>query len=174
MGLITPNAGLYNSSLDTPPVDTSGYSLGNKSTVIDGNKTAEIGSFNGWNVIYESYGLDLGSAQTVGSFKIYDNYGSGTVNNAQVIVLYGSDNSNWTNHETLEWPTNIQRTGANPGIWTMTLNVPVSARYWRIYIAGVFSVDSVSVGFTELEAYTPSITTGGIYALNYDRVGFNS
>ena len=178
MGQITSNAGLYNGTLDSPPPGLTGYVLGNAPSVINGDKTTAISSVNGYNVIYESYGLDLGSVQTVGSFKIYDNNGSGTAFNAQIIVLYGSDNNNWINHETLTYPTEIQRTGGNPGIWTVTLNVPISARYWRIYIGGVFSVDATSASFTELEAYTHTIGSGSInsnaYILAYSTADPNS
>jgi len=153
---ITPNAGLYSATLDPPPIALTGYSLGAKPSLIDGDKTTECGSWNGWNVYQESYGLDLGSAQTVGSFIIYDDNGtSDPLSSGQVVVLYGSDNDNWTQHEILDHLSGLSRSG-NATI--CTLSTPATGRYWRIYIASALSVAVTAIGIAEIEAYDLGIT----------------
>jgi len=159
MSKLTPVAGLYG-GIDSTPLNTI---MTINSAVIDGDlMTAAVGFWH----LYESFGVDLGSAYNPAFIKFYDNYAAGTDYTVTLNVYYSSDNSTWTllgNYS--KEAGNILRTGGSPGIWTITLNTSISARYWRIYGAAS-SPASVTIGgvstasyLTEMEMYTVETET---------------
>ena len=154
---ITPTAGLYDgTTLDNP---AGNLALGNKPKLIDGDYATDFGMATGASHQYESIGLDLGTAQSVGFFKLWDNNSSlhGNLVQGQLSIWGSSDNFTWTQVGGIVPFNNphLLRVNDNCSVITpFVTNAPY--RYWRLYFRAPFAVISnlTPLTFTELEAFT--------------------
>jgi hypothetical protein len=133
-------------------------SLASKPELINGS-FATCTDFLGY---YEAMGADLGSAQTVSIIKLFmnsyfDNPTSWWSDAFGYMAIYSSsDNSSWT----LRQEYNPGPFAADSGTLfhtTLTLNTPVSARYWKVVVssAGVATAPNYDNSYgAEIELYS--------------------